>query len=106
MSVDLASFELVRGLRADVLRFLARVDLVFCNEDEAAVLVGAEDAVGAQEGAPDEVRSRCRQREPNRARERESGLEHLRVLGAGAGAGNWSGARRLSDASRRNAPPA
>ena len=110
VSLDLASFELVRFLRADVLRFLARVDLVFCNEvrselnyaegerqlnspvglfervikrekslgridlgtkkggaeklgcgnwggvqDEAAVLVGAEEFVGAEGGVPDEV---------------------------------------------------
>jgi sugar/nucleoside kinase (ribokinase family) len=55
VSLDLASFELVRFLRADVLRFLAWVDLVFCNEDEAAVLVGAEEYVGAEGGVPDDV---------------------------------------------------
>lgn len=55
VSLDLSSFELVRGMREALLEFLHLVDLVFCNEDEAAALVQQERYIGCEGGVPEEV---------------------------------------------------
>jgi len=55
VSLDLASFELVRMLRDTLLDFLDLVDLVFCNEDEAATLMQEEEFIGSGSGCPDHV---------------------------------------------------
>ncbi|KAI8467790.1 MAG: Ribokinase-like protein [Monoraphidium minutum] len=49
VSLDLASFEVVRGCRGALMELLAEglVDVVFCNEEEAAALAGAEAAGGS-----------------------------------------------------------
>ena len=61
VSLDLASFEVVRHCKATLVRILEAgvVDLLFANEDEALELTGA--------GADDKARARGRIRGPGGA---------------------------------------